>query len=66
MFQLNKYLKDNLISGYHNEAFTIEQVVIFAQNYLNKAQLTQVDIDEIHAILYEVEDEPVTLPELEE
>ena len=51
MFQLNKYLKDNLISGYHNGAFTIEQVVIFAQNYLNKAQLTQVDIDEIHAIL---------------
>ena len=56
MFQLNEVLKNNLISGYQNNSFTKEQVVIFSMNYLNKAQLSQEDVDEIMDILYPKEE----------
>ena len=55
--KLNIFLKNNLISGFQNNSFTQEQVVIFAMNYLNKAQLTQDDLDEIMEVLFPSEEE---------
>lgn len=55
---LNEFLRDNLISGYQNNSFTAEQVVIFSMNYLNKGQIKQADFDEIMLVLYPPEPEP--------
>lgn len=55
---LNEFLRDNLISGYKNNSFTVEQVVIFSMNYLNKGQIKQADFDEIMFVLYPPEPEP--------
>ncbi len=55
---LNEFLRDNLISGYQNNSFTAEQVVIFSMNYLNKGQIKQADFDSIMAVLYPPEPEP--------
>lgn len=49
---LNEFLRDNLISGYQNNSFTPEQVVIFSMNYLNKGQIKQEDFDQIMLVLY--------------
>jgi hypothetical protein len=51
MFNLANFIKSNLMSGYQNGSFTKEQVNIFALNYLNKAQISQVDFNEIHEFL---------------
>ena len=51
MFNLANFIKSNLMSGYQNGSFTKEQVNIFALNYLNKAQISQVDFDEIREFL---------------
>lgn len=56
---LNEFLRDNLISGYYNNSFTVEQVVIFSMNYLNKGQLKQEDFDQIMLVFYPPEPEPV-------
>ena len=58
--KLNIFLKNNLISGFQNNSFTQEQVVIFAMNYLNKAQLTQDDVDEIMEVLFPNEEDWLT------
>lgn len=55
---LNEFLRDNLISGYQNNSFTAEQVVIFGMNYRNKGQIKQEDFDQIMAVLYPPEPEP--------
>ena len=49
---LNEFLRDNLISGYQNNSFTLEQVIIFAMNYLNRGQIKQEDFDHIMSVLY--------------
>ena len=49
---LNEFLRDNLISGYQNNSFTLEQVIIFAMNYLNRGQIKQEDFDQIMSVLY--------------
>ncbi len=51
MFNLANFIKSNLMSGYQNGSFTKEQVNIFALNYLNKAQISQVDFNEIREFL---------------
>lgn len=53
---LNEFLRDNLISGYENNSFTAEQVVIFSMNYLNKGQIKQDDVDQIMVVLYPSEE----------
>lgn len=55
---LNEFLRDNLIAGYQNNSFTVEQVVIFSMNYLNKGQIKQADFDDIMLVLYPPELEP--------
>lgn len=55
---LNEFLRDNLISGYQNNSFTAEQVVIFSMNYLNKGQIKQADFDEVMLVLYPLEPKP--------
>lgn len=52
MFNMAEFLKDNLISGYLNGSFTLQQVSIFAFNYLSRGQITQQDFDEIQLVLY--------------
>ncbi len=47
-----KFIKDNLISGYQNGSFTIEQVNIYSMNYLMRGNITQEDFDEIQLVLY--------------
>lgn len=49
---LNEFIKDNLISGYQNNSFTLEQVNIFSLNYLEKGMITQSDFDTIQNVLY--------------
>ena len=44
-FDLAKFIKNNLTSGYSNGSFTKEQVNIFALNYLMKGQIEQEDFD---------------------
>jgi len=51
MFNLANFIKSNLMSGYQNGSFTKEQMNIFALNYLNKAQISQVDFNEIREFL---------------
>jgi len=48
---LSKFLSDALISGHGNGSFTTEQVIIYTQNYYNKAQVTQSDYDRVIAAL---------------
>ena len=57
MFNLAEFIKENLISGYNNGVFAIEQVNIFAMNYLMKGQISKDDFDEIQLALYPVEEE---------
>ena len=46
---LAQFVKDNLVGGYQNGSFTLEQVNIFALNYQTRGIITQVDFDEIQA-----------------
>lgn len=47
MFDIAEFIKTNLKSGYDNGSFSLEQVNIFALNYLSKGQISQDDFDEI-------------------
>ena len=49
---INEFVKSNLISGYNNGSFTLEQVNIFSFNYLEKGTIKQADFDEIQLVLY--------------
>lgn len=49
---LNEFIRENLISGYQNNSFTLEQVNIFSLNYLEKGMITQNDFDSIQNVLY--------------
>lgn len=60
MFDIAEFIKTNLKSGYDNGSFSLEQVNIFALNYLMKGQITQADFDEIQLHLNPIE------PEIEE
>ncbi len=59
MFDIAEFIKTNLKSGYDNGSFSLEQVNIFALNYLMKGQISQSDFDEIqlHLNPIEVEEE---------
>lgn len=56
-FDFAEFIKSNLISGYNNRVFALEQVNIFAMNYLMKGQISQADFDEIQTVLYPPEPE---------
>ena len=56
-FNIAEFIKTNLKSGYDNGSFSLEQVNIFALNYLMKGQITQSDFDEIQEHLNPVEEE---------
>lgn len=47
MFNLSEFIVNNLTSGYSNGSFTLEQVNIFALNYLAKGYIVQADFDYI-------------------
>ena len=55
MFDIAEFIKTNLKSGYDNGSFSLEQVNIFALNYLVKGQISQDDFDEIQLHLNPVE-----------
>lgn len=59
MFDISQFILDNLKSGYDNGSFTLEQVNIFAINYLMKGQIKQSDFDELQAHLNPVMDEEI-------
>ena len=54
MFDLNKFIMDNLINGFGNYSFTKEQVSIFAVNYMAKGLLDEDDIIEINIKIEEI------------
>lgn len=56
-FDLAKFIRDNLTSGYDNGSFTKEQVNIFAVNYLMKGQISQEDFDYIQEYMSPKEEE---------
>lgn len=47
-----RFIIDNFIGSYQSGAFTEWQVNIYAMNYLMRGNITQVDFDEIQAVLY--------------
>ena len=51
MFDIGKFITENLKSGYDNGSFTYEQTSIYAFNYLTKGQITQAQFDEIQSHL---------------
>ena len=51
IFDLGKFIKNNLMRGYSNGSFTKEQVNIFALNYLMKGQIEKTDFDEIQEFM---------------
>lgn len=55
-FNIAEFIKTNLKSGYDNGSFSLEQVNIFALNYLMKGQITQADFDEIQLHLNPVDE----------
>lgn len=44
---LAKFVKDNLIGGFHNGTWDAFQVRMFSMNYLMRGQIKQEDFDEI-------------------
>ena len=44
---LAEFVKGNLISGFQNGSFTLEQINIYALNYRTRGIITQADFDEI-------------------
>lgn len=56
MFDIAEFIKTNLKSGYDNGSFSLEQVNIFALNYLMKGQISQSDFEEIQLHLNPVEE----------
>lgn len=57
MFDIAEFIKTNLKSGYDNGSFSLEQVNIFALNYLMKGQISQSDFDEIQLHLNPITEE---------
>lgn len=56
MFDIGKFITDNLKSGYDNKSFTAEQVNIYAFNYLMRGQISQAEFDEIQLHMNPVEE----------
>ena len=56
-FNIADFLKNNLKSGYDNGSFSLEQVNVFALNYLMKGQISQDDFDEIQLHLNPITEE---------
>ena len=48
---LAQFVKDNLVGGFQNGSFTLEQVNIFALNYQTRGIITQADFDEIQTAI---------------
>lgn len=64
MFDLEKFIEENLIEGYLTRGFSKAQVKIFALNYLNRGQIGQKCFDRITKFVEENEQNP--LPEEDE
>lgn len=56
-FNIADFIKTNLKSGYDNGSFSLEQVNIFALNYLMKGQISQSDFEEIQLHLNPITEE---------
>ena len=48
MFNLKDFVKSNLLAGFQNSSFTMEQVNIFATNYFLKGLFVEEDVIEIN------------------
>ena len=48
---LAQFVKDNLVGGYQNGNFTLEQINIFSLNYQMRGIITQADFDEIQTAI---------------
>lgn len=58
MFDLKEFVKANLLAGFGNGSFTMEQVNIYAANYLLKGVFTEADVIEVSEAMLPVEEEP--------
>lgn len=47
IFNLEGFIKDNLMSGFDNGSFTEQQVNIFSFNYFMKGHISQETFDEL-------------------
>lgn len=56
---LAEFVKTNLISGYQNGSFTVEQVNIYSLNYQMRGIITQADFDDIQLAMSPPEPEPI-------
>lgn len=57
MFDLAQFIKENLITACRERSFTPAQVNIFALNYKDKAQITDIDFAEIVDVTNKVQTE---------
>ena len=62
MFNLEGFLKTNLIEAYRTNSFNEVQINIFATNYLMKGVLSQDGFDEILQTIEDIKNPP-ELPE---
>jgi hypothetical protein len=58
MFSLKDFVKTNLLAGFENGSFTMEQVNIFSANYLLKGVFTEADVLEVSEAMQPIEEEP--------
>lgn len=58
MFDMEKFIEENLTEGYLTRAFTETQINIFALNYLNRGQIGQEVFDKITKFVEENEPYP--------
>ena len=58
MFDLEEFLKTNLIEAYRTSSFNEVQINIFATNYLMKGVLTQDGFDEILQAIEDIKNPP--------
>jgi len=47
MFNMEEFIKTNLINGYWNNSFSEQQVNLFAMSYLTKGMIEQEDFNHI-------------------
>jgi len=55
MFNLNSFVKTNLLAGFQNGSFTAEQVNIFSVNYMLRGIFTEADVIEMNEAVQPVE-----------
>lgn len=55
---LAEFVKGNLIGGFQNGSFTLEQVNIYALNYQMRGIITRADFDEIQLAINPPKEQP--------